>query len=402
MFVTRTHYQRTATIGAIALLAAGAFFWLSGSALGSFFVGFLSYQVVDFYIRGANYRKTKLQQFRDCLAQHTFEILAGVAYVAAIFIFAGTTSHPDADFVRGIYQYFQAYGLLILGYIGLKPIYKTWSTGESSQHLPIIKAVSGYFGVLWLLGNFGDQVFEATMSAPLVSAQYLVLLLLLLAVLWLARSRKLLDSDYGYMMRPGYAVSALIRNNQKPTIRDQRYTAAHEAAHAMCYAALTTLPSDLKVVMNDVPDGQNHLGYVSGPDEVCLRTKEFTEWFMLLLLAGREGESLISKTTSEVTLGALGDLSRWQSVAREYLKLQDHGVYYFEPKNLLEQHRNEFALSSLLANQVNVLKEFLDINKPVHARISSELLDKKQLDRAELVLIFNDIQFPQGFPKIHN
>lgn len=402
MFVNRAHYQRTATIGAIALLAAGAFLWLSGSTVGSSFVGFLSFLFTAFYVEGKDYRKTKYQEIRNYLDRHTFEVLKGVAFLLVIFLFAGSTPRPEADFIVAIYKDFLLFGGLIIVYFTVKPVFQALSGSKTGHAFGLLKVVAGYFGVLWLLGNFGDQVFNATMSAPLISAEYLVLALLLLAVMWFARSRNFPPSGYGSLLHSRYAVSALNRDNHKPTIRDQRYTAAHEAAHAMCYAALKTLPSDLKVVMNETPDGQNHLGYVSGPDESCLRTKEFTEWFMFLLLAGREGECLISKASSEVTLGALGDLSRWQSVAREYLKLQDHGVYYFEPKNLLEQQRNEFALSSLLASQVKELKDFLDMNKPVHARISSELLDKKQLDRAELELIFSDIQIPQGFPKIHN
>lgn len=377
-------------------------YWLSGSPYASGFASFVSYQLAGLALRGGAYRKTAYLSVKRHFEQSWFGIMIGAFYLVASFLLAEDAQRPENKFTEAVYSDFQRFGVLVLAFFAFRPIFNAWLNGEPARYLEVIKAIACYFGVLWLLGHYGDQALGAAISSPESAAQYLLLVLLLGGMLWVGNSRNHSKNAYGYLINRGYATSSLQRDMFLPSTRDLKYTAAHEAAHVMCFAALDTLPHDLRVVINERPDCQNLLGYVHGFDERCLRSKALTEWFMIMLLAGREGEALISNKPSEVTLGAVGDLARWQALAHEYLQMQDHGIYYCEPKTLQEQQRNELAQAALLGRQVKLLKEFLVMNKQIHSEISECLLDCQQLNRDELIPFFEKVEFPSVFPRIYN
>ncbi|MFJ7794529.1 hypothetical protein [Pseudomonas sp. NPDC096950] len=402
----KVELQSRARIVCLAITAGLAIgfivYWLSGSPYASCFASFIGYQSADLVLRGSAYRKTAFLAVKRHFQQSWFAILLGAFYLVVSLLFAEDTQRPETEFTEAVYSGFQRFGVLVLAFFAFRPIFNAGINGEPARYLEVIKAIACYFGMLWLLGHYGDQALEAAISSPESAAQYLLVVLLLAGMLWVGNSRNHSKGGYEYLISKGYATSSLHRNTLLPTTRDKKYTAAHESAHVMCFAALNVFPDDLRVVINERPDCQNLLGYVQGLDERCLHSKALTEWFMIMLLAGREGEALISNKPSQVTLGAIGDLARWQALAHEYLQMQDYGIYYCEPKTLQEQQRNELAQAALLGGQLKLLKEFLTMNKQIHAEISECLLDRQQINRAELIPFFEKVEFPSSFPRIYN
>lgn len=406
MSKVKAEFKRRAQIvclaGAGGLAVGCIVYWLSGAPYASCLASFIGYQLAELVFRGSAYRKTAYLAVKSHFDQSWFAIFTGVVYLAAALLFAEDAQRPATEFTEAIYSNFQKYGVLVLAFLAFRPIVNAAMNGEPARYLELIKAIACYFGVLWLLGHYGDEALRAAISSPESAAQYLLVVLLLAGVLWVSNGRNRTISGYEYLISKGYATSSLQRNTLLPSTRDKKYTAAHESAHAMCFAALKVLPSDLHVVINERPDCQNLLGYVHGLNERCLHSKALTEWFMIMLLAGREGEALISNKPSEVTLGAVGDLARWQALAHEYLQMQDYGIYYCEPRTLQEQQRNELAQAALLREQLKLLTEFLTMNKQVHAEISECLLDRQRMNRDELIPFFEKVEFPSGFPIIYN
>lgn len=398
----RSQAQNICLAGAGGLAVGSFVYWLSGAPFASCLASFIGYQLAELVFRGSAYRKTAYLAVKSHFDQSWFAIVTGVVYLAASLLFAEYAQLPETEFTRAVYSDFQQFGVLVLAFFAFRPIVNAAMNGEPARYLELIKAIACYFGVLWLLGHYGDQALQAAILSPESAAQYLLLFLLLAAVIWVSNRRNHSKGGYGYLISEGYATSSLQRYSLLPTTRDKKYTAAHESAHVMCFAALNVFPDDLRVVINERPDCQHLLGYVQGLDERCLHSKALTEWFMIMLLAGREGEALISNKPSQVTLGAIGDLARWQALAHEYLQMQDYGIYYCEPRTLQEQQRNELSQASLLGTQLKLLKDFLTMNKQIHAEISECLLDRQQMNRAELLPFFEKVEFPSSFPRIYN
>jgi len=183
----------------------------------------------------------------------------------------------------------------------------------------------------------------------------------------------------------------------KPTARDNRYAAAHEAGHALLYAALgDRLPTDVKLVINNHSDGRCAVGFITDvPSQHQLAEKSFVEWYMLVFLAGKLGEEFIHGGS---TLGSRSDYLRWLGLARSYLANHYRGIYYVEPQNMLEQKQNEDKLEALRTEQLAMLGSFFNSNADVFKELVGTLLEKREMGRDDLIPFLGRVKLPLNFP----
>lgn len=184
----------------------------------------------------------------------------------------------------------------------------------------------------------------------------------------------------------------------KPSSRDNRYIAAHEAGHALVYAALgNDLPADTRLVINNYSvDKQAPLGFITGVSRKhCLNEKTFAEWEMLILLAGKSGEVVMYGSS---VLGSDSDYMKWLNVARGYLANYYRGIYYVVPQNKFEQEQNEVKLEALRYEQLAMLNTLFDMNINVFRHLANTLLEARTMDRNNLISFLSRVNLPEGFP----
>ena len=181
------------------------------------------------------------------------------------------------------------------------------------------------------------------------------------------------------------------------TARDRRYAASHEAGHALLYAALSSLPQDLRLVINDTPDPQGVLGYVTPiSSERRLTEKTFAEWQLFVYLAGQRAEWHLM---GEVTNGASTDHATWIRLAHDYLSVHCAGAYYAEPLNDHEQRLNACKLDELKVRQIAAMDAFLSTNLCVLQEVADALLSKSALDRDDVAAFLRRVIVPDEFPR---
>ncbi len=146
----------------------------------------------------------------------------------------------------------------------------------------------------------------------------------------------------------------------------------------------------MKAAVNDRPDHNGVLGFVTGINsQHRLDEKTFAEWYMLVFLAGKMGES---------TLGSTNDHARWLNVAKQYLSNHYRGMFYPEPQNEFEQKLNEEKLSALQSEQLSALSQLFDLNTDMFKGLADALLEKRTLARDELISFLTRVELPEGFP----
>ncbi len=249
--------------------------------------------------------------------------------------------------------------------------------------------------VLAVVGNFGDDmVREPGYLALFIGAVAFCQIVKLSCQM--ASSQP--DAQRLYDVRQGIPVTLQAR---MATGRDRRFIAAHEAGHALLYAAWSPYPDALRVVVKAGSDGSNSLGYVNdGQQRHLLTDKTFAEWDMLMSLAGSAGERCY---TGEMSLGAINDNQRWLSVATPYLSCYPQsGIFYTDPASQLEIEVNQRHLSALRTAQNALLDAFFEQNRDVHTRLTEALLAGSTLTGAELHSFFADVQLPDGIPRPQN
>lgn len=189
-----------------------------------------------------------------------------------------------------------------------------------------------------------------------------------------------------------------VRQKRKITEVDRRTIAAHEAGHALLYAALGCLPDDFHIKIKSTEDESNSLGYVSGLRlEHCLNYKTESEWYMLVLLAGKKGERSMGLDES---LGASGDMRVWLDLASQYLENQYRGLYYPSPSSDAQIDNNKAELEALKTEQNYLLDSFFAINKIVHNELATELLQQGFMKREQIKTYLDRVEFPASFPQL--
>lgn len=248
---------------------------------------------------------------------------------------------------------------------------------------------AAYHLALWLIGHAGDSAYRWALENPQDAAAGLIAA----AIVWI-----ILKVSSGWRsVQPEYVARGVaVFPPRELTERDTRYTAAHEAGHALVYAALGRLPVDVKVAINDRPDAHGVLGFVTGiHDRHRLPEKTFAEWRMLELLAGKMGES----TLGETTLCGSNDHLQWLDIACLYLSNHCRGMFYAEPQNRFEWEQREAKLEALHQEHLRTLKSLFDLNTEVFRQLADALFEKRRLTRDDLIPFLARVKLPEGFPQ---
>ena len=257
------------------------------------------------------------------------------------------------------------------------------------------KGLVTYAAVVWALGNCGDALYQWAEENPGDAAIYAAVFMVLWFIFRAGFSTRYQTERVVY--GEGFASLGITRVMSEPSARDNRYTAVHEASHALVYAALGRVPDDIKLAINERADGRGVLGYITGvPNDHLLQESTYAVWHMLVLLAGKLGETRIM---GDSTLGSSNDHARWLDLAKEYLANHHQGMFYTMPKDELEQKQNEAQLRALQAAQLSMLTRFFDLNVQVHKDLADALLERRSLTRKDLIPFLSRVRLPSGFPR---
>ena len=305
---------------------------------------------------------------------------------------------PTNYTVKSMFQLYQTIGLLA---VTVYPCLRAIGAILESRGIaifdeiitPILKGLILYSIALICIGNFGDLVYRWTLTNWQYVPAWLVGILVVFVILYLSNNTSTGINDYA-IVSGNTALCNL--PPAETTDRDKRYMAAHEAGHALLYAALQDVPNNFKLVIRDYTSASGLLGAVT--QKVTghqLDDKSYIEWEMLVFLSGQLSESLFF---DQVTLGSGQDHARWLNSARKYLSNQLRGMYYADPQNALEQAQNEMKLESLKVEQVSLLKAFFDVNKNVLEELYLRTQDKKTVTLDEIMPLLRKVIIPEDFP----
>ena len=163
-----------------------------------------------------------------------------------------------------------------------------------------------------IIGGLSDTISQASDENPLFAV---VVILVCCGVVGAVCNLFVSDDPAGDVdVREGSPAS---RTASTVLPQDRRIIAAHEAGHALMYAAWSPLPTTLQVSINSSTDNSGSLGYVRcGEPQPRLMDKNRETWEMLLALAGMAGEQHYTGTVSS---GAFDDGRRWLSHAVPWL-----------------------------------------------------------------------------------
>lgn len=363
------------------------------------FIGIGSFAAADFALSERDVRVAHWHRGIAAIRRHWTTLTRLAVLIVVTALAYGDRQSPSEPFVQQVLKLVETFGLFavvcILGVTAITTAAHGRLANVSRMFSSFITGIAGYSAALWIIGAYGDTAYSWAVANPNESA----ILAVAICVIWTivkftqthspvhALARKGGDG----MVAPGVAVF-----KPKQSERDLRYTAAHEAGHAMLYAAVDELPKDLKVCVNLQADDEGVLGFVTAFElHHRLDEKGYAEWYMLVFLAGRAGEEFL---LGESTLGAGSDHMRWVGIARAYLANHYRGVFYMAPQDRLELEQNEVKLELLQAEQRGMLKQFFEVNRNVYMELTEALLNKRKMGREDLIPFLSRVQLPEGFP----
>lgn len=372
-------------------------FWVGyeGSVLIGLLTSIGAYAATDYFLRTPEERGRRLRSMREGIAALVIEHAGTIILVIlCVAVSAATLGNPGTPkeavvaevmldvklfgFVIGLFYTVARALLFFLNRVALTTFIEQTALFAAEYHL-----------ALWLIGHIGDSAYRWALENPQDAAAGLIAA----AIVWI-----ILKVSSGWRSaQPEYVARGVaVFPPRELTERDTRYTAAHEAGHALVYAALGRLPADVKVAINDRPDAHGVLGFVTGIHERHrLPEKTFAEWRMLELLAGRMGES----TLGETTLGGSNDHLQWLDIACLYLSNHCRGMFYAEPQNRFEWEQREAKLEALHQEQLRTLKSLFDLNAEVFRQLADALLERRTLTRDDLIPFLARVKLPEGFPR---
>lgn len=320
---------------------------------------------------------------------------------SVIVFFFGAYENPTDPIISQIQKMVEIFGLfLVLMYPMFMGIFKTIINGNYSSITfymeRVISGIAVYSVVLWMIGQYGVDTKEWIITNPNEASVAGVSFLLVWFILKFSSGARY---SYNENIERGESASAAMAVGgalPKQTERDNKYTSAHESGHALVYAALGCLPPGIEVVIQENGSIDGSLGYVSAINsDHQLNEKTFSEWFMLVLLAGKFGESFLF---GENTMGSSNDHQRWLALARSYLSNHFDGIFYTEPQNKFEQELNEEKLEKLQRQQNSMLEVLFSENSRVFKCLSEELLKKRKMGRDDLIPHLSQVILPEDFP----
>lgn len=245
--------------------------------------------------------------------------------------------------------------------------------------------------IIW---GLSDTLSQASWTNPLLPV---VVVMVCCGLVYAVCNLFVSDDPAGDVcVREGSPVS---RTASTDLAQDRRIIAAHEAGHALMYAAWSPLPTTLQVRINSSTDNSGSLGYVRcGEPQPRLMDKNRETWEMLLALAGMAGEQ---HYTGAVSSGAFDDGRRWLSHAVPWLVCHlKIGIYYPDPSTHLELESNQHHLMALKAEHNALLTEFFTLNHDMHAKLTSALMPGETLEARHLHPYLAAVQLPEGFPRV--
>ncbi|EDK9384004.1 TPA: hypothetical protein ACJJY6_003620 [Enterobacter hormaechei subsp. xiangfangensis] len=309
-------------------------------------------------------------------------------FVAVVYLCISNFSYPVTELGSQIFS-----GVITACILGLLfALIHTYMYSQATLFPVTVWGITTVIIIGFIAGKFLDPAIENPIAALVV--------IISIFAFWIVYRLSLQGSQQTSSSMVVASGTAVFRKQEplarKPTEQDRNTIAAHEAGHAMIYAALGNLPDDFHVRIKKETDSTNSLGYVSGlRDEHTLNYKIETEWFMLVLLAGKMGEINANKNES---LGAINDMRQWLDLATQYLSNQYKGIFYTSPSNDIELTSNKEEIQKLKREQNIMLEEFFTLNVDVHKELTTELLEKGLLRREQLLPFLLKVKFPENFP----
>lgn len=316
--------------------------------------------------------------------------------IGAALYFHANIQEPADNRVKEVQSMFYLLGMMMVaGYPSVLMIIEAVTHSGRIIRTPFIRLLiagsAGTYATLWAIGRYGDRLVQWATSSPQELIQVGVLVL---ALGLLGKFMRYNASSHSGIVRGG-AGSSEDSDVRRATEQDIHFIAAHEAGHVLVYGALNTLPEDLEVVVQD-KDRRGSLGHVSSEGyQHILTSQVYSEWFMLVLLAGQFAERY---ETGESTLGSTSDMQQWMRLAQRYLSNQLMGVYYENPSNVFELQSNTEKMDLLQNKQMDMLSEFFDKNREVYRDLVKALIEHHKLNRDDLVERLAPVVVPDGFP----
>lgn len=360
--------------------------------------GVVAMWIADYIFSTQAERGARRKQVATLWRESKLKLLYLGLFVGLYVIFFSGSVEPQEKAVVEIYTWVKFFGFLM---VFIYPLMRS-IVGIGIQDLReglapvmsrIVRQLVAYTMALGVIRKNGDDVFLWVSGNP----QETYMVLTTVAILWVIHYFSGSPSENEHRVASTAGVAVSIR--PRPTERDQRFTAAHEAGHALAYAALGWLPAGTRAAVNDAPDQNGVLGYVTAiPLQDQLANQALAEWMMLVLLAGKLGEK---RVMGESTLGAQNDHVRWIELAKSYLSIQYQGLFYPAPADKYEHEWNAQRLEALQADQLHLLGELFDLNGDVHKDLADALFEQRTLERDALYSFLQRVVLPEGFPKPH-
>jgi hypothetical protein len=206
------------------------------SVLIDLLVGVGSYMFADWLFSTKDERKARIQQITEFFREHWMTATKWGMYILMCAYFLASRSEPSEPAVKQVLSLVQTFGLVAMFVVSAitsstisTAIWGSWSSvaGLASRFL---SGLAFYSIALWLVGHSGDDLYEWMLAHPNDAAIGAAAL----AIVWMIvhfsggssfGSESIARSSGAAAMAPGVIA--------KPTARDNRYTAAHEAGHAL-------------------------------------------------------------------------------------------------------------------------------------------------------------------------
>lgn len=334
------------------------------------------------------------------LAVNMAPILLTCFFVALSIQLVTDQRAPQENFVQEVLQIVERIGpiaaIVIFSFMVISGRWTNTSSPVVSLLAAVSRMIAAYGLICWLIGRFGDGVYQYAIQNPTEAAVIVAAALVVFVMLRVGLA------PVSHVARVGYSAAAFTAGNSEEflkipaTKRDVEYVAAHEAGHALIYAALGKLPVGLEVTVLDYVGKNGILGFVSGiKQDHQLLKRQFVEWQMLVLLAGKYGELV---AFGEVTIGGGDDQMRWARMATQYLDNHVKGLFYNDPQTDAERKHNAEKLELLRMEQEEILRTFFEMNVKTFTLLRKGLEEKKKVSRDELVPYMQQVVLPQGFP----
>lgn len=408
------------TLGLKTVLAVAGF---DLSTKGFLILGSFSYLFVSLLIwfRNAGIETVKTRMVRPkspgketqeilSLLQLKLKTLAGdqparrVRVTAVVIVTAILCFNIDSPTHEIAVQLQNLVSLMGLTYAVARPVYTALGVAFTDRVTPgnvmlsSIAVVPALVAVVWAIGAYGDNAIRIIVGEPVIVAIYAAAIALVFVVAQLTKFFFSSGAQHAVAASGGMVASGIARIGsvglpEELTDRDIAYVAAHEAGHLMTMAAFSELPASFKVKVGKTQ--RIVKGFVSDINTSdSLQERNYWEWRMLKLLAGREGELFAFGTH---TLGSSSDHNKWLRIAKNYLGNHEQGVFYDPPSNVVELERNEEQLEALKTKQLKLLHQLFHDNRDTFDRLRGTLADKGTLNRDEAAELLRGVRLPEGF-----